>query len=200
MITWERALIRFGFRFRREGDAFLLERETTDNIGFLRELMAESKSAGALQDYVFIPALSEVEELRIIEAYDRIHGGSEGGPWGYDNIRLCVMDTCMSGVIRWLNGIGIDTNTSCEGHPNGMYLRLNDPRQGPLLDLCLVVASGGRWHYDLTTSKPLFLDEATSREEGHSLGTRRLNLLDLAEGLYNNMRYLRDVAKLLNIN
>ena len=63
---------------------------------------------------IFTPSQNKVDENAWLHIVEQCHGGAEGGP----SYELQIMDTYMAGLVRWMNEIGIQTSSSCDGHGN----------------------------------------------------------------------------------
>jgi len=64
---------------------------------------------------------------------------------GFGNIELNIMDPYISGIVRWLNALGIETIRSCDGHgkksPN---IILKDPSEETKVSDLIQQASRGQ--------------------------------------------------------
>lgn len=118
LISWRRAFIRSGIRFA-ESEAKLLLVEPEENISFVRKVLDVVGWASHLDGDEFRLPPQDCDEQEWLAAWEHCRGGAEGGPTGFENIELAIMDTHMSGVVRWLNGLGVETGLSCEGHAPG---------------------------------------------------------------------------------
>jgi len=124
LISWRRAFIRSGIRFT-ESDSCLNLVETEGNLNFVRKVLDVIGWAGQLNGSKFELPVQRCDEIEWLAAWEQCRGGAEGGPLGFDKIELAIMDTHLSGVVRWLNGLGIKTTISCEGHEPGKPCRLS---------------------------------------------------------------------------
>ncbi len=110
-VSWLRALLRSGFMAQEIDGRISLAEETEGNKRFLQKLLAAGHF-GTLKNNVFLPSESYVEESYWLRTVDSSHGSAEMGK--ADD--LAIMDTCMAGLVRWLNQLGIGTELSCDGH------------------------------------------------------------------------------------
>lgn len=118
LIPWSRAFVRSGIRFTESDDRLQLN-EPEYNVTFVRKLLGQVGWDSHLSGSVFRLPCEMVDEQEWLTAWEQCRGGAEGGPTGFENIELEIMDTHLSGVVRWLNGLGITTGLSCEGHGPG---------------------------------------------------------------------------------
>ncbi len=110
-ISWLRALLRSGFMAKELENRISLADETEANKRYLQKLLAAGHF-GTLKNNILLPSEPYVEESYWLQTVDSSHGGAETGK--VDD--LAVMDTYMAGLVRWLNQVGVGTESSCDGH------------------------------------------------------------------------------------
>jgi hypothetical protein len=193
-IEWRRAFIRSGFNFREEVGGFNFIQENPQTERFLRLLLVELNQIRDYKGGIFSPSSLTVDETAWLNAIEKLHTGSEGGPSDMHNIELQIMDTYMAGIVRWVNAAGIKTTFSCDGHKHRVpRMILADTSQEPFLDCFLRVVSNGDWRFG---------DSRLSRR-----GDRRIQptngateydrawLLDVAEKIHQHQAPLRQFMK-----
>jgi hypothetical protein len=110
-VSWLRALLRSGFMAKEAENKITLADETDANKKYLQKLLAFGHF-GTLKNNILLPNEPYIEESYWLRAVDGCHGGAETGQ--IDD--LAIMDTYMGGLVRWLNQVGIGTESSCDGH------------------------------------------------------------------------------------
>lgn len=110
-VSWLRALLRSGFLAQEVDNRISLAEETEANRKYLQKLLAAGHF-GTLKNNILLLDEPYVEESYWLRAVDSTHGSAETG--SADD--LAVMDTHMAGLVRWLNQVGIGTESSCDGH------------------------------------------------------------------------------------
>jgi len=110
-VSWLRALLRSGFMAREAENKITLAEETEANTKYLQKLLAAGHF-GSLKNGILLPNEPYVEESYWLRTVDSSHGNAEMGK--ADD--LAIMDTHMAGLVRWLNQVGIGTESSCDGH------------------------------------------------------------------------------------
>lgn len=134
---WDSLFVRSGIVFKRSGGELDLSGETDQNRQFIRRVLDEIGWGNRLEKRV---ELFEVNVFRVpdemadeqewLDAWEKCRGGAEGGPLGFDKIELEIMDTYLSGIVRWTNALGYITTISCDGHgKNPPRFELDDPSQ-----------------------------------------------------------------------
>jgi len=117
LIAWGRLFIRSGIRCRDSHESLDLSAESDHNRAFVRRVLDAVGWGHRLCGSTFLTPTELIEEREWHEAWESLRIGSEAGPTGFEEIELETMDTHISGVVRWLNGLGYRTaGTSCEGH------------------------------------------------------------------------------------
>jgi len=191
-ITWERALIRSGFKFQNQNNnsKFTFENESESNRKYLNIILQKLKLENCWSDNSFSPPQQEINEEFWLNAIEQCHSGAEGG----QPDDLSIMDTYVAGVICWLNEIGIKTTISCDGHSRRPHsIGLSNPRQSYLLSSCLSLISAGRWKFEngKITQHAGAVPQVRRRD---SIESRWL--LDVAEKIYKNKKELSEVIQL----
>ncbi len=110
-VSWLRALLRSGFLAREVDNRISLAEETEANRKYLQQLLAAGQF-GTLKNNILLLDEPYVEESYWLRAVDSTHGRAETG----SAEDLAIMDTHMAGLVRWLNRVGIGTESSCDGH------------------------------------------------------------------------------------
>lgn len=182
LLTWDRLFIRSGIRFNKSDDQLVLN-EPDGNLVFLRRVLDEVGWADRLTGNAFSLPCEKSDEQEWLNAWERCRGGAEGGPTGFDNIELGIMDTYLSGVVRWLNGLGIKTTISCEGHGPEKPCRLatvaaHEQQLAQLIASC----SGNQLAY--RDGMIIFVDRTGRRSDRPP---QKHKLLSLAESLHKHM-------------
>jgi len=200
LITWERALIRSGFRFEKQCNGFDLYNETDKNISFLLKIvhMVRENQTHGFDGRIFTPSSSMVDESRWLDAIEQTHSGYESGAFNSENLQIGQLDTYIAGIVRWLNAIGIETIMSCDGdgRPGRRpRVEMRNPDHGALLDYVTRVTTNDKWHYrgDKFHMRGPFNNNQL-REEIYE----RHWLLDVGENLYRCQGPLRELMQLLN--
>ena len=110
-VSWLRALLRSGFMAREAENKITLADETEANRKYLQKLLSFGHF-GTLKNNILLANEPSIEESYWLRAVDGCHGSAEAGQ--ADD--LAIMDTYMGGLVRWLNQVGIPTESSCDGH------------------------------------------------------------------------------------
>jgi hypothetical protein len=181
LMHWDRLFIRSGIRCKQENNILSLTDETTDNIRFIREVLDEVGWANRLEGKLFRIPPELIEEQEWLDAWEKCRSGAECGLSGFEKIELSIMDTHLSGVVRWLNALGITTTISCEGHkPNARcFISLKNKADSSKVTELVERLSNGKITYA----------EASLRHK-HTEGSRTPSkpsndrLLKLGESLY----------------
>ena len=182
LLSWDRVFIRSGIRFREVDDRFVLN-EPDGNLGFLRRVLDEVGWAERLKGNVFSLPCEKSDEQERLNAWEHCRRGAEAGRTGFDNIELDIMDTHLAGVVRWLNGLGINTTFSCEGHGPGKPCRLGTEAAYEQ-QLAQLIASCSRNHLAYRDGMIIYLDRTGQRPERPP---PKHELLSLAERLHEHM-------------
>lgn len=182
LLPWDHVFIRSGIRFRKSDDRLVLN-EPEGNLVFLRRVLDEVGWAGRLNGNEFSLPCEKSDEGEWLNAWERCRGGAEGGPTGFDNIELGIMDTHLSGVVRWLNGLGIKTTISCEGHGPGKPCRVGtEAAYEQQLAQLIASCSGNRLAY--RDGMIIYVNRTGQRPERPP---PKHELLSLAERLHEHM-------------
>lgn len=184
--SWERLFIRSGIRCFQDSNGLRLL-EAPDNLGFVHEILASLRLEHYLSAEVFHTTEYAPSDRVWLDVRDSFRGGAEAGPVGFENIELRIMDTHISGVIRWLNALGYTTTLSCEGHRPQQPCRivlLSSQEQLEVSHLIREISAG-----ELNYSDGIITEQ---NRVGKWVRPAKASLLDLGERLYN--RY-SDVAK-----
>ncbi len=184
--SWERLFIRSGIRCFQDSNG-LRFLEAPENLGFVREVLASLKLEHYLSAKVFHTTEYAPSDRVWLDVWDSFRGCAEAGPVGFENIELRIMDTHISGVVRWLNALGYTTTLSCEGHRPQQPCRLVLPSSKEQLEVSHLIReiSAGALNY----SAGIITEQD---RVGEWIRPAKASLLDLGERLYN--RY-SDVAK-----
>lgn len=190
-ITWERIFIRSGFIFKKDGNKFDFSNETESNRNFLRDILEKIGLLEYYQDPIFSPKQSTVEEDIWLNTVEDLHGGAEGG----NPNDLRIMDTYVSGIIKWINAIGIKTCYSCDGHGTPpVVIQISSHDDEITSTNCLNLLSRRQWKCE---NRRLVPNVTNPRIRQMHHGMRQANhdrlwLLDVAEKLYHNMDVLKE--------
>jgi hypothetical protein len=182
LLSWDRVFIRSGVRFMKINDRLRIN-ESDGNLTFIGKVLNEIGWGARLIGNEFSIPCEHADEQEWLDAWEHCRGGAEGGPLGFENIELGIMDTHLSGVVRWLNGLGIKTTHSCEGHEPGKPCRLgtvvaHEQQLAQLIASC----SGNRLTY--RDGKIIFVNRSGSRPDRPP---PKHELLILAECLHGQM-------------
>lgn len=192
-LTWERILIRSGFYADKLPNGFDLSKENKTNRNFLSRILKKLNIAETFDGSIFIPKTETIHESVWFKAIACLHSGAEGGPSGFENIELHIMDTFIGGVVRWVNAIGIKTSYSCDGHgERPPKIEVYDKVKPDVLDACLAAISNGRWR--CCRNGCLIRKDKPRRTQVQDLYDRYW-LLDVAETIYHNRHFLQGVVK-----
>ncbi|MED4785232.1 hypothetical protein [Brevibacillus choshinensis] len=213
-ITWERALVRTGFLFEKEGDTFLFHYENCLNQRLLERMLKDLGVAGSLEQMRFTPATFEVDEEAFMQAFHENRGSHEYFPGVVDAIVLYSLDPYIAGIVRWCAAIGIPTATSCDGHGRrhaSLCFHKGEEQYPVLVDACMALLSGGKWqfHYQYQSASGRFMIRQShrelrerqqerrerGREHGSKLVYEQRWLLDVAEALHDHQDLLSDVVR-----
>lgn len=178
-ITWERLFIRSGVICQNNGNEIDLSGESDQNIEFLCKVLGEIGWAHRLGGRIFCKPPELIEQQEWLNAWESLRSGAEAGPIGFDNIDLAIMDTHISGVVRWLNGLGYKTSgISCEGHGRGQcFIELaNKSDEAKVAELIANNSNGIRFD-----GGKLVKTNASGKEVNPS----NKDLLDLGESLHS---------------
>ncbi|WP_209121155.1 hypothetical protein [Alkalihalobacillus sp. BA299] len=191
MITWERMLIRMGFVVEKTGEkTFSFVHENEDNIHFFKKILNHLNIEGSLFELEFKPKENEINEEEFLTAYETIQGGDIYFK-GVANVELAVLDTYISGLIRWLNSVGFRTTICCDGHDRRPALIgfKNRELEPLLLNSCLNLITKNEW--GCSPRGNLTVKE----KEGNRVRmvkSSRYRLLDLAELIYENRTVIKE--------
>lgn len=213
-ITWERALVRTGFLFEKEGDTFLFHYENCQNQRLLERMLKDLGVAGSMEQMRFTPADFEVDEEAFMQAFHNNRASREDFPGEVDAILLHSLDPYIAGTVRWCAAIGIPTAMSCDGHGRrhaSLWFQKGDEQYPVLLDACMALLSSGKWqfHYQYQSASGHFMIRPSHqelrecqqerRERGREHGRERVYdqgwLLDVAEALHDHQDLLSDVVR-----
>jgi hypothetical protein len=180
-IPWSRILIRSGFLANQEDDLHIsLQDENEQNVDYLKSIV-NLGHFGGINNRVFKPTESHVEEDRWLRAVESCHGGAEGGAAD----ELPIMDTYMGGLVRWLNALGIETTFSCDGHRrNHARLECNDKNTARIA-ACILNLSGQKFQ-----QQDRRILQSRNTPPTASLTAEVKDLLDVAEWLHTNQEQL----------
>ncbi|MGG0940176.1 hypothetical protein ABHN11_29680 [Brevibacillus centrosporus] len=206
-ITWERALVRTGFLFEKEGDALLFHYENHQNLQLLERMLKDLGVADCWQMMRFVPREPEVDEEAFLQAFHANRRSREDFPGEVDAILLHSLDPYIAGIVRWCTAIGIPTAMSCDGHGRrhaSLYFQKGDEQYPVMLESCLSLLSGGKWQfkYQYQSAAGHFLmrlSQQEMRERGSVPGGERTYeqtwLLDVAEALQDHQNLLGEVVR-----
>ena len=184
LMPWERLFVRSGVRCHDKGDEIDLSDESERNRAFVRTVLDAIGWGHRLTESTFRKPPELIEEQEWLDAWESLHRGAEGGATGFDNIELEIMDTHLSGVVRWLNGLGYITGgISCEGHgKRKCFIELASAADEPrVADLIANVSRGIRFQGRTLTK----IDPSGRKPEANPSPR---DLLDLGENLHRLMR------------
>ncbi|MCE7792201.1 hypothetical protein K8O68_07150 [Salipaludibacillus sp. CUR1] len=174
MKTWGQLLTRNGFLAEQHGssEVFCMH-ESLENMQFLIDLL-EKLEVVYTTDCMTVMFQSEpVSEQDWIEAYERMActRTEELFNWeDYRGVRLCKLDVYISGIVRHLNRLGLQTGMSCDGHGRrNPAIRIVNESDIPLAKKVLTGAGASR------------LDIRAKRISFRTID--RTHLLDIAENL-----------------
>jgi hypothetical protein len=186
---WGRILVRSGFVFEKKGKSFDLSSEKESNIAFLGKILEEIGEKKALKSKIFTPLSLTIDQPKWLQAVDKIATGTDEG--SCDD--LAIMDAYISGIVRWVNEIGIPTELSCDGHgKKNPSVTLKNKRDAAILDAILVLLSDSAWRFE----NPHF---KYPRQPGRGISKKRPLfhrgwLLDVAEKLHEKKHGLRPLV------
>ena len=188
---------------RTEDGAFDLSGEAPYNLDFFSSLLERLDLTGQFDGSVFRPADEHFDEDFWLAAHAQCHGRAEGPPadeTGFHRMRLDLLDTYLSGFLRWLNYTGILTENSCDGHGQRWpYIRCQErPGDQELLGSIVAIISQGTILY-INTGRPelrLKPTRGSTPHQGkpvrpHIPSDLRFQFLDYAETLYKHREALR---------
>jgi hypothetical protein len=191
LLPWDRLFIRSGIVFQKVDRALLLA-ETDDNRKFIQRVLESIGWGNNLQGKRFEIPCDLTDEQEWFDTWQKCAGGAEAGQLGFENIELNIMDSYISGVIRWLNALGFNTLRSCDGHgkrhPN---IILADSSQEPSLSDLLKLASNGR-----IMMRDSNLIEIGRSDRGGPRFPKPFQLLELAESLHSRWEIQRNDTSL----
>jgi hypothetical protein len=157
-----------------------LQDENEQNVDYLKSIV-NLGHFGGVNNRVFKPTESHVEEDRWLRAVESCHGGAEGGAAD----ELPIMDTYMGGLVRWLNALGIETTFSCDGHRrNHARLECNDKNTARIA-ACILNLSGQKFQ-----QQDRRILQSRNTPPTASLTAEVKDLLDVAEWLHTNQEQL----------
>lgn len=216
-VTWERAFIRTGFLFEKEGDALLFQYENHQNLQLLERMLKDLGAADGWQIMRFVPRVPEVDEEAFLQAFHANRRSREDFPGEVDAIMLHSLDPYIAGIVRWCTAIGLPTAMSCDGHGRrhaSLYFRKGDAQYPVMLDACLGLLSGGKWQFTFQyqsaaghilmkpSQQEIRERQRERREQGSVPGRERAYeqawLLDVAEALHVHQDLLGDVVRTMN--
>jgi hypothetical protein len=180
-LPWRRVFIRAGIRFDERGTgAFSFRTEPPDNLAFIKRILECVQPDVPLIEVDFAPPEPLVDEGRWLECWERLGGGAEAGRVGFEHIEIGIMDPYLSGVVRWLNALGVTTFLSCDGHNRrGPYIDVASGDSERVAEL-VRWASSGRMRFDGRR----ILRAGEARRSSRRPWPERRELLDLAERLF----------------
>lgn len=185
-LPWERILVRSGFIANPEGGCISLVDETDQNVGYLKKIVNYG-SFGAVENKTFTPEAKHIEERVWLRAVESCHGGAEGGTAD----ELPIMDPLMAGLVRWLNLVGVETTSSCDGHElNHARLECRDISSARIAT-CILNLSGQQFQQQGRRFQLRNTSSCGSSTDG------AINLLDVAEWLHTNQVQLASTAQLM---
>ena len=160
ILPWERILIRTGFNaVRTDTGAFDLSDEMPYNRDFFSKLLQRLDLSDQFDGRMFQPLEEDFDEDLWLGAHDQLHGRAEGPDneeIGFPTMRLDLLDTYLSGLLRWINAIGITTVISCDGHGERWpWISLRNTNDQKIFESILSILSGDQLIYDRTDLKPL---------------------------------------------
>lgn len=182
LLSWDRVFIRSGVRFTRVHDRLRLN-ESDGNRAFIGKVLDEIGWGTRLIGSEFSIPCEHADEQEWLDAWEHCRGGAEGGPLGFENIELGIMDTYLAGVVRWLNGLGIKTTISCEGHGSGKPCWLGTVAAHEQ-QLAQLIASCSRNRLTYRDGLIIAVDRSGRRPDSPP---PKHELLSLAERLYEHM-------------
>lgn len=187
-IPWSRIMIRSGFLANQEDDLCIsLQNENEQNVDYLKSIV-NLGHFGGVNNRVFMPTESHVEEDLWLRAVESCHGGAEGGAAD----ELPIMDTYMGGLVRWLNVLGIETTFSCDGHGrNHARLKCRDQKSSRIA-ACILNLSGQQFQ-----QQGLWISQSRNTPPTASLTAEVKDLLDVAEWLHTNQKQLASTVQSL---
>jgi hypothetical protein len=178
-MSWVRLFIRSGIRCRTDTLGLRLF-EHSENVSFIQEILTKLglpylTNDGVLRTHSYAPS-----DRLWLDAWELCRSGAEAGPIGFENLELRIMDTHISGVVRWLNALGFTTTLSCEGHRPSQPCRVQllAHSQRPEVSSLLRNLSAGELDYNDGLITELGSNGKWARP-------RKDNLLNLGERLYN---------------
>jgi len=178
LIAWKRLFIRSGIRCRLTHEKLDLSAESNRNRAFVSRVLDVVGWGHRLCGSTFFTPTQLIEEREWLDAWESLRIGSEAGPTGFEGIELEIMDTHISGVVRWLNGLGYRTaGISCEGHGNGeCFIELAD-RSDEIKVARLISSHSNGIHFE---GRALFKTDRNGRKRNPT----PQELLNLGESLY----------------
>ncbi len=180
-ITWERLFIRSGIRFTENEGTLNLKDEPAYNLDFIRKILESVGWATRLSACSFFKPQELINERDWLLAWEKNRSGAEAGYTGFADIELSIMDTHISGIVRWMNALGFITTISCEGHrlDKPCWIQLLDKNDEPKLANFIDELSDHEFIY-----KNSILSKVDLNRQG---GVRRplpYELLDLGECIF----------------
>ena len=184
-MSWVRLLIRSGIRCRPDTLGLRLF-EHTENVNFVQEILTKLGLPYLTNDGLLRPHSYAPSDRVWLDAWELCRSGAEAGSVGFENLELRIIDTHISGVVRWLNALGFTTTLSCEGHRPSQPCLILLKSVSEQLEASKLIReiSAGTLNY-----KDGIITEQDS--SGKWLRPAKASLLDLGERLHN--RY-SDVA------
>jgi len=180
LIEWRRAFVRSGVRFDDRGEVLDLRPETPSNLKFIKRIMRCLGHDAQLPGTTFEVPHELLVEGDWLKCWERLHGGAEAGRPGFSHIELDIMDTYMSGVVRWLSALGVRTYMSCDGHVRrAPYISVERAEDAIKTGELISWASNGGMQYE---NGQILL--ARLQQDPKHKWPRRADLLDVAERLY----------------
>lgn len=209
-MTWERALVRTGFLFEKEGDALLFHYENRQNLQLLERMLQDLGVADGWQLMRFVPRVPEVDEEAFLQSFHANRRSREDFPGEVDAILLHSLDPYIAGIVRWCTAIGIPTAMSCDGHGRrnaSLYFHKGEEQYPVMLDACLALLSGGKWQFKYQYEsaaghlmiRPSYSGLRERRQERGKLAGERVYdqewLLDVAEAMHDDQDVLSALVR-----
>jgi hypothetical protein len=194
MITWERMFIRTGFDVEKMGEnTFSFAHENDENIVYFQKILHQLETESSFNGYTFMRKEHVVNEDEFLNACEIIEKDDQTFFLGVANVDLNSLDTCIAGLIRWLNWIGFHTTICCDGHDRKpVYIEFkNRELETRLVNHCLDLLTNKKW----VCSPRGNLDIRRTRENRGYQRLNRYRLLDLAEIIYENRKALKDFVQ-----
>ncbi|PID23527.1 M28 family peptidase [Sporosarcina sp. P7] len=183
-MTWNRLLVRHGWHLEplvgekwNEDQHFYAHEETDENMKFLTSCLTK---ANVLFDYdelrlltIESAPLEEEQWLPVVNA--KYRGRTEMcGMYTEDRqLNIYQLDTFMSGFVRQVNRLGIQTEYSCDGHS----------KRNPSLDIRKGVGATQLMELLQALGIPCRMNRKNTQRDTLQIVTSKENLLDLAEQL-----------------